>query len=190
MASSVAGALLVLGGALSGCDRGSPVSAPATSPTAVTPTAPAETTTPSPATSAAVCTGPQLRPSLGVTGPAMGAGHVQVVLTNISGRPCRLGGVLPLSAVSASGRTTPLVFPPGSSDTAYPSPVAPGTLRPGDRGAFWVTTWLNSPTHSPLYSRLVIHVDPQHSVAMAYPTYLAEGLLSAESAAGPIPPPQ
>ena len=135
----------------------------------------------------AACTGSDLRPSLGVTGPALGAGHVQVVLTNLSGRPCWLGGVLPLAGVSASGKVTRLVFPPGSSATAFPSPVVPGILKPGARGAFWVTTWLNSPTRSPLYSKLVIRVGPKQAVTMAYPKYLADGLLSAESAAGPLP---
>ena len=94
---------------------------------------------------------------------------MQVVMTNISDRPCWLGGVLPLTGVSASGAATPLVFPPGSSDTAYPSPVAPGILDPGDRGALWVTTCLNCETRSPLYRKLVIQVDPQHSVELAYP---------------------
>ena len=195
MALSAAGSLFVLGGALAGCGKGSSLSAPQASPTTTTgitatSTPPAKTVIPSPVATVALCTGPQLRPSLGVVGPAAGAGHVQVVMTNISDRPCWLGGVLPLADVSASGAATRLVFPPGSSDTAYPSPVVPGVLAPGDRGALWVTTCLNCETHSPLFSKLVIQVDARHSVEMAYPKSLTDGLLAAESAAGPIPPTQ
>ena len=197
MALSAAGALFVLG-AIAGCGQGSSPSAPQASPTTATgttttgttttSTSPSKTALPSLAATAATCTGTQLRPSIGLTGPAAGAGHVQVVMTNISDRPSWLGGVLPLTGVSASGAATPLVFTPGSSATAYPSPVAPGILDPGERGALWVTTCLNCETRSHLYSKLVIQVDPQHSVEMGYPKNLTDGLLAAESAAGPIPP--
>jgi hypothetical protein len=193
MALSTAGALFVVGGALAGCGQGASLSAPQASPTTATGTTttstpPAKAAIPSPAVTAALCSGPQLRPSLGIVGSAAGAGHVHVVMTNISDRPCWLGGVLPLTGVSASGAATPLVFTPGSSDTAYPSPVVPGIFDPGDRGALWVTTCLNCETRSPLYSKLVIQVDARHSVEMAYPKSLTDGLPAAESAAGPIPP--
>ena len=109
-------------------------------------------------------------------------------MTNISDRPCWLGGVLSLTGVSSSGAATPLVFPYGSSETSYPSPVVPGILNPGDRGALWLTTCLNCKTRSPLFSKLLIQVDARHSVEMAYPKSLTDGLLGAESAAGPVPP--
>ena len=118
IALSAAGVLFVLGGTLAGCGQGSSLSAPQASPTTptgitATSTPPAKTAIPSPAATAALCTGPQLRPSLGIAGPAAGAGHVQVVMTNISDRPCWLGGVLPLTGVSAPGAATPLVSTPG-----------------------------------------------------------------------------
>lgn len=192
MALSAAGALFLVGGAIAGCGQGSSLSAPQASPTTSTGTTTTSTplakTAIPPAATAALCTGPQLRPSLGIAGSAAGAGHVQVVMTNISDRPCWLGGVLPLTGVSASGAATPLVFTPGSSDTAYPSPVVPGILDPGDRGSLWVTTCLNCETRSPLFGKLVIQVDARHSVEMAYPKSLTDGLLAAESAAGPVPP--
>jgi hypothetical protein len=66
---------------------------------------------------AVTCLASQIRPSLGDAGPAAGSGHVQILLKNVGGRPCQLGGVFPLQGVTASGTATRLAFP-GDSATA------------------------------------------------------------------------
>jgi hypothetical protein len=99
-----------------------------------------------------------------------------------------LGGVLPLTGVSAWGAATPLVFTPGQRTLPIRARSYRGSSILAIGGALWVTTYLNCETRSPLCSKLVIQVDPRHSVEMAYPKNLTDGLLAAESAAGPIPP--
>jgi hypothetical protein len=151
---------------------------------------------------AAACVGSQLRPSVGTSGAAAGTGIVQVLLHNISGQACHLGGVFPLQGVKASGTTTRLVFP-GDSATAFPSPVAPGNVAPADFGAFWVSNDLNAgqpgyAVGAPLgnrcqvgvrYASLVIELSPREHVQMPWPIDMSKGCLAAESAAGPFPQP-
>lgn len=137
---------------------------------------------------AAACVGSQLRPSLGTAGPAMGTGHTQVLLQNVSGQGCHLGGVFPLQGVTTSGTATRLVFP-GDSATSYPSPVVPGNVAPRGFGAFWVTTQLNGCPNGARFASLVIELSPQQHVQMPWPTYMSNGCLAAESAAGPFPQP-
>lgn len=145
----------------------------------------AATATPSPA---AACVGSQLRPSLGGSGSAGGAGHTQILLKNVSGQPCYLARVFPLEGIKAAGTATRLVFP-GDSATSYPSPVAPGNVAPGEFGAFWVTTQLNGCPDGARFSSLLIEVSPQQNVRMLWPTSMSTGCLAAESAAGPFPQP-
>jgi hypothetical protein len=137
---------------------------------------------------ATACVGSQLRPSLGASGAAAGAGHTQILLQNVSGRACHLGGVLPLQGVYASGTTTRLVFP-GPSDTAYPSPVAPGVVAAGDFGALWVSTQLNGCPNGARFASLDIELSAQQHAQMPWPMDLSNGCLAAESAAGPFPQP-
>lgn len=151
---------------------------------------------------AKACFGSQLRPSLGVAGPALGTGHTQILLKNVGGQPCYLGGLFPLRGVYASGTSTRLVFP-GDSASAFPSPVVPGNLAPGHFGAFWVSTMLNAgqpgfavgaPRKTGChigvhYESLVIEISPNALLKMAWPTYLSNGCLDAESSAGPFPQP-
>lgn len=137
---------------------------------------------------AAACVASQLVPSLGVAGPAAGTGHTQIFLKNVSGQSCYLGGVFPLQGVKASGTITRLAFP-GDSATAFPSPVVPGNVAPGHFGAFWVSTQLNGCPNGPHYASLVIELGPQQHVQMPWPSYLSNGCLFAESAAGPFPQP-
>ena len=118
----------------------------------------------------------------------MGTGHTQVLLQNVSGQRCYLGGVFPLQGVTASGTATRLVFP-GDSATSYPSPVVPGNVAPGGFGAFWVSTQLNGCANGARFASLVIELSPQQHVQMPWPTYMSHGCLAAESAAGPFPQP-
>jgi len=137
---------------------------------------------------ATACVASQLRPSLGVAGPAMGTGHTQILLKNVSGQPCYLGGLFLLQGVKASGAATRLVFP-GDSATAFPMPVVPGNVAPGDFGAFWVSTGLNRCPNGPSYASLLIELSPQQQVRMPWPGYLSNGCLDAVSSAGPFPQP-
>ena len=137
---------------------------------------------------AAACVASQLRPSLGRSGAAMGTGHTQVLLQNVSGQRCYLGGVLPLQGATASGTTTRLVFP-GDSATSFPSPVVPGNVEPGNLGAFWVTTELNGCQRGSRFAQLVIELSPKEHVQMPWLTDVSSGCLYAESAAGPFPQP-
>ena len=137
---------------------------------------------------AAACVGSQLRPSLGRAGAAMGTGQTQVLLQNVSGERCYLGGVLPLRGLTASGTTTRLVFP-GDSATSFPSPVVPGNVEPGNLGAFWVTTELNGCQRGSRFAQLVIELSPKEHVQMPWLTDVSSGCLYAESAAGPFPQP-
>jgi hypothetical protein len=174
-----------------------PVGALTTHPPSVTSSVPKPSTSTSsqpsnavtaPPARAAACLGSQLRPSLGASGPAGGAGHTQILLQNVSGQACHLGGVLPLQGVYASGTTTRLVFP-GPSNTAYPSPVAPGTVAAGDFGALWVSTQLNGCPNGARFASLDIELSAQQHVQMPWPVDLSNGCLAAESAAGPFPQP-
>jgi hypothetical protein len=146
-----------------------------------------------PPSPAAACVASQLRPSQ-TSGPAGGAGHTRVLLQNISGRPCQLGGVFPLQGITSSGTTRRLVFP-GDSATAYPSPVRPGVVAPGDYGAFWVTTQLGTPplmtpcADSERFASLVIELSAEQRLQMPWPIGMSNGCLAAESAAGPFPQP-
>ena len=89
-----------------------------------------------------------------------------------------------------------LVFP-GDSATAYPSPVVPGNVEPGDSGAFWVTTWLNAGlpgfhtrgVANLHYASLVIEFSLKEHVEMPWPSDLSKGCLAGESPAGPFPQP-
>lgn len=151
---------------------------------------------------AAACVGSQLRPSVGTSGAAAGAGNTQILLRNVSGQGCYLAGVFPLQGVKASGTTTRLVFPGDSAD-AFPSPVVPGNLAPGDFGAFWVSNYLNAGQPGDAvgtppgnrcqvgvrYASLVIELSPKEHVQMPWPIDLSKGCLFSESAAGPFPQP-
>ena len=151
---------------------------------------------------AADCVASQLRPSLGTAGPAAGTGHTQILLRNVSGQSCYLGGVFPLQGVKASGTTTRLVFP-GDSATSYPSPVVPGNVAPGDFGAFWVSNYLNAGQPGDAvgappgnrcqvgvrYASLVIEFSPKEHVQMPWPIEMSNDCLFSESAAGPFPQP-
>lgn len=163
----------------------SSVTSPLPKPSTSTSPHPSSTVTAPPAPA---CVGSQLRPSLGTTGPALGTGHTQILLKNVSGQRCYLGGVLPLQGVAASGTMTRLVFP-GDSATSYPSPVVPGNVAPGGFGAFWVSTQLNGCANGARFASLVIELSPQQHVQMPWPTYMSHGCLAAESAAGPFPQP-
>ena len=134
------------------------------------------------------CISSQLLPSLGAAGSAAGTGIVQVLLQNISGQPCYLGGVLPLQGIAASGTLTRLVFP-GDSATAYPSPVVPGNVAPGHFGAFWVTTQLNGCPNGARYAALLIEFSPREQIKIPWPMDMSNGCLFTESAAGPFPQP-
>ena len=175
------------------------VSYPLPKPSTATAPQPSNTVTAPPA---AACVASQLRPSLGRSGAAAGSGNVQILLQNVSDQPCHLGGVFPLQGISASGTTTRLVFP-GDSATAFPSPVVPGNVPPGDFGAFWVSNDLNAgqPGYGVgappgnrcqvgvRYASLVIEFSPKEHVQMPWPTYMSNGCLFSESAAGPFPQP-
>jgi len=146
---------------------------------------PSNTVTAPPATA---CISSQLLPSLGVAGPAAGTGHTQILLKNVSGQSCYLGGVLPLQGIAASGKLTRLVFP-GDSATSYPSPVVPGDVAPGHFGAFWVSTQLNGCPNGVRYAALLIEFTPREQIKIPWPMNLSNGCLSTESAAGPFPQP-
>ncbi len=177
------------------------VSYPLPKPSTATAPQPSNTVT-APPPRAAACVGSQMRPSLGRSGPAAGTGHTQILLQNVSGQSCYLGGVFPLQGISASGTTTRLVFP-GDSATAFPSPVVPGNVAPGDFGAFWVSNYLNAGQPGDAvgappgnrcqvgvrYASFVIEFSPKEHVQMPWPTYMSNGCLAAESAAGPMTPP-
>jgi len=175
------------------------VTSPLPKPSTSTSPHPSSTVTAPPA---AACVGSQLRPSLGTSGAAAGTGIVQVLLRNVSGERCYLGGVFAFQGVKAAGATVRLVFP-GDSATAFPSPVVPGNVEPGDFGAFWVTTWLNAglpgfgvgAPHTPScqvgvqYASLVIEFSLKEHVEMPWPSDLSKGCLAGESPAGPFPQP-
>jgi len=163
----------------------SSVTSPLPKPSTSTSPHPSSTVTAPPA---AACVGSQLRPSLGTSGAAAGTGIVQVLLRNVSGAPCHLGGVFPLQGVKAAGATVRLVFP-GPSETAYPSPVMPGNVDPGGSGAFWLTTELNGCQRGARFAQLVIELSPKQHVQMPWPLDISNGCLLAESAAGPFPQP-
>lgn len=137
---------------------------------------------------AADCVASQLRPSLGSTGAAAGTGIVQILLQNVSSERCYLGGLLPLQGVTVSGTSSRLIFP-GDSATAYPSPVVPGNVEPGNVGAFWVTTELNGCQRGTRFAQLVIELSPKEHVRMPWLTDMSSGCLYAESAAGPFAQP-
>jgi len=137
---------------------------------------------------AADCVASQLRPSLGSAGAAAGTGIIQILLQNVSAERCYLGGLLPLQGVTASGTSSRLIFP-GDSATAYPSPVVPGNVEPGNVGAFWVTTELNGCQRGTRFAQLVIELSPKEHVQMPWLTDMSSGCLFAESAAGPFPQP-
>ena len=137
---------------------------------------------------ASTCSSAQLLPSLGAAGPATGTGIVQILLQNISGQPCHLGGVLPLQGIATSGALTRLVFP-GDSATSYPSPVVPGNVAPGHFGAFWATTQLNGCPNGVRYASLLIEFSPREQIKIPWPKDLSKGCLLTESAAGPFPQP-
>lgn len=137
---------------------------------------------------AAACVASQLRPSLGRAGAAAGTGIVQVLLKNVSAERCYLGGLLPLQGVTTSGTSSPLIFP-GDSATAYPSPVVPGNVEPGNLGAFWVTTQLNGCQKGTRFAQLVIELSPKEHVQMPWLTDMSSGCLFSESPAGPFPQP-
>lgn len=134
---------------------------------------------------AADCVASQLRPSLGSTGAAAGTGIVQILLQNVSSERCYLGGLLPLQGVTASGTSSRLIFP-GDSATAFPSPVVPGNVEPGNVGAFWVSTQLNGCANGASFAQLVIELSPKEHVQMPWLTDMSSGCLFAESAAGPF----
>ena len=172
-----------------------PAGTATTHPSSVTSPVPKPSTSTSPhpsstaaAPPAAACVGSQLRPSLGTSGAAAGTGIVQVLLRNVSGERCYLGGVFPLQGVKAAGATARLVFP-GDSATAYPNPVVPGNVEPGDSGAFWLTTELNGCQRGTRFAQLVIELSPTQHVQMPWPLDIFNGCLLAESAAGPFPQP-
>ena len=137
---------------------------------------------------AADCVASQLRPSLGSAGAAAGTGIIQILLQNVSAERCYLGGLLPLQGVTASGTSSRLIFP-GDSATAYPSPVVPGNVEPGNVGAFWVTSELNGCQRGTRFAQLVIELSPKEHVQMPWLTDMSSGCLFAESAAGPFPQP-
>ena len=137
---------------------------------------------------AADCVASQLRPSLGSAGAAAGTGIVQILLQNVSSERCYLGGLLPLQGVTVSGTSSRLIFP-GDSSTAYPSPVVPGNVEPGNVGAFWVTTELNGCQRGTRFAQLVIELSPKEHVQMPWLTDMSSGCLFAESAAGPFAQP-
>lgn len=166
-ALAAAATSITLSVALAGCASGGG----ATQSTPPTPNSP--TTTAAPA-----CTRHSLSPQMGTTGDAAGSQITQILLTNISGAPCRVAGVPTLLGVRSDGTTQMLGYR-GSSDAAVvlQPPGGPGTLQPGAHAQINVTVQLNNcPTPNspdPKYVRLAIQLDSQTTVDMPFPSVLA-----------------
>ncbi|MHB8187098.1 MAG: hypothetical protein ACYDDU_13655 [Dermatophilaceae bacterium] len=68
-------------------------------------------------------------------------------------------------------------------------------MPPGDFGAFWVSNYLDAGQSvygcqvGVRYASLVIELSPKEHVRMPWPTYMSNGCVFAESAAGPMTPP-
>lgn len=141
----------------------------------------------------AACTASNLTAALDParTGPTAGTENVVIILHNSSATGCRLGGLVSLTGLNASGAATPLAFRPSlDPGVANPGPaVGPGEVMPGKDGALHITLALNNcSTPGVKYRHLQIKLASGSALVMPFPNELAAtGCYGYAAQPGPIP---
>lgn len=142
---------------------------------------------------AAACTASNLTATLDParTGPTAGTENVVIILHNSSATGCRLGGLVSLEGLDATGAATPLAFHPSlDPGVANPGPAAgPGEVLPGKDGALHLTLALNNcSTPGAKYRHLQIKLASGSALVMSFPNELAAtGCYGYAAQPGPIP---
>jgi hypothetical protein len=209
IASAAAAVLVIAGGttllislAHHSVGNGDAAAGPGTSTTPQTPPQSGSSASTTPATSsgatdirgAAACTSSNLTATLDParTGPTAGTENVVIILHNSSTSGCRLGGLVALKGLNATGAATPLAFHPSlDPGVADPSPATgPGEVMPGKDGALHITLALNNcSTPGATYRHLQIKLASGSALVMPFPNELAAtGCYGYAAQPGPIPP--